>query len=143
MALQGLSLGDLIGIHGSLGATEYLQSELFNICTGRNGVCNCLILRVFDFELSQSNLISRQTQASTREGKANHLLQLVHKVCCIDFDLIIGIVKPPLYYLIHDMEITYDIGGPISTDIPLRVERGFATHTSRQPQVWPSQSDLL
>jgi len=45
------SLCDFVGVHGGLGTTEDLQSELLDIGTGRNGICNGFILWVLSFEL--------------------------------------------------------------------------------------------
>lgn len=46
----------------------------------------------------------------TKVASPTHLLQLVHEVCRVEFDLIIGIVKTPFDNLVYDMEIAYIIG---------------------------------
>lgn len=45
------SLGNLVGRHSRLGATEDLQPKLFNICTRRNIIRDRLIVRVLGFDL--------------------------------------------------------------------------------------------
>jgi hypothetical protein len=44
-------LCDFVGVHGCLGTTENLQSELLDIGAGRDDIRNCLILWVLNFEL--------------------------------------------------------------------------------------------
>jgi hypothetical protein len=68
-------------------------------------------------------------------ARPTHLLQLVHEVCCVEFDLVIGIVQTPFNNLVYNMEIAYVIVVQISSNVQLCSARGLATHTSRQPQV--------
>lgn len=44
-----------------------------------------------------------------------NLLQLIHEVRRIDFDLVIRVVKAPLNDLVHDMEIACRIGDLVSS----------------------------
>lgn len=49
-----------------------------------------------------------------------HLLQLVHEVCRVEFDLVIGIVQTPFNNLVYNMEIAYMISVQISSNVQLR-----------------------
>jgi hypothetical protein len=86
---------------------------LFDIGTGSNLVRDSFILLVVAFELIAIYRVNNRlstTAIATRlrlggEDMTTNLFQLFHEVGCIKLNLIIGIMKASLNYLVHNMKV--------------------------------------